>query len=232
MATTERDVLDALHEVVQAADVYGSHDQGKNFYNPMSLPARLGEYLSAANLSVPTAARRFKMSPGTLRRILAGGPLSENMLFRIRGAMEYASQHPGLSLQKEGDTYPGDWRGTSKESVQHAIAIVTEKLIYLKDAIIESNSLAGGSSPIDPVQIAQLIALLDATLHAVRAPYLEANQTSGFFKWLKRVLKTGVEKGLEGRISDALGQAVDAGGNLIDALGNSSGPSDLGGIIT
>ncbi len=232
MATTEREVLDAIHEVVREADVHGSKERGKNFYVAMNLPTRLQEYLTAANLSVPHAAKSFRMSPQSLRSILKGGSISENMLFRLQNAMEYASQHPGISLQKESDTYPGDWRGTRKEAVQTAIGVVTERLIYLRDAVLESNSLKQDNAPIDKLQIAQLIALLEAMLRALKAPYVEAEGTSGFFKWLGKVAKRGAEKGLEGKISQALDKAVDAGGSLMDALAGTSGPSDLGGLIS
>ncbi len=231
MPTTERDVLDALHRVVQEANVRNSRERGKHFYEPLDLPERLAEYMKEAGLSARKAADMFNISPASLRRILAGDDISENMLFRMRGGLEYASQHPGISLQKDGDTYPGDWRGTSKESVQSAITLVTEKLIYLRDAVVESNSLGSDNAPIDRVQVAQLIALLEATLKALKAPYVDAAQTSGFFKWLRRVLTRGLEKGLEGKVSDALDGAVGAGGELIEVLSQSSGPSDLGSII-
>ena len=232
MAVTERDVLDAIHELVREAEVHGSRERGKNFYTAMNLPARLQDYLAAANLTVPQAAKSFSMSPQSLRSILKGGSISENMLFGLRNAMEYASQHPGISLQKEDDVYPGDWRGTRKENVQKAIGIVTERLIYLRDAVLESNSLKEDNAPIDKLQIVQLIALLEATLATLKAPYVETQNTGGFFKWLGKVGRRGAEKGLEGKVAEAIDKAVDAGGKLFDALGSSSGPSDLGGIIT
>ena len=69
------------------------------------------------------------MSRQTLDSILAGGPLSENMLFRIRNSLEYASQHPGISIDHSENVYPGDWRGTGKQAIQDAIGVVTEKLV-------------------------------------------------------------------------------------------------------
>jgi hypothetical protein len=231
MPATERDVLDAIQEVIREADVHGSHERGKNFYTPMNLPTRLDEYLKAAKLSIPQAAKAFRMSPQSLRSILKNGSVSENMLFRLQNAMEYAAQHPGISIQKDDDTFPGDWRGTKKESVQQAIAVVTQKLIYLRDAVLGSNSLSQDGAPIDPLQVAQLIALLEAMLAALKAPLIDAQNTSGFFKWLAKLGKRGVEKGLEGKVSDAFDQAIDAGGQLFDAMANSSGPSDLGGIV-
>ena len=51
MPTTERDVLDALHEVIQAAVVGESRERGKKFYEPLNLPARLAEYIAEAKLA-------------------------------------------------------------------------------------------------------------------------------------------------------------------------------------
>jgi len=232
MPISERDVLDAIEEIVRQGSAYGSRERGKHFYDPLDLPARLSTYISAADLSIAQAAKMLGISSGSLKRILEGGSLSENMLFRIRNTMEYALGHPGISLQKEDDVFPGDWRGTSKRAVQDAIATVTEKLIFLRDAVLASNSLKSDDAPIDRLQIAQLIALLNATLAALQAPYVEAGQTGGFFRWLAKLGKRGVEKGLEGKISDAIDGATEAGSKLFDAFGNSSGPSDLGSIIT
>jgi transcriptional regulator with XRE-family HTH domain len=229
---SERDVLDAIHEIIHEADVHGSLARGKNFYKSLSLPTRLHEYMAAAKLTVKAGAKMFGMSPQTLTRALAGDDISENILFRIRNAMEYATEHPGISLQRGDDVYPGDWRRTGKKSVQDAIAVVTEKLIFLRNTITASNSISERDAPIDKLQIAQLIALLNAMLSALTAPYVEATHAGGFFRWLGQIGKRGVEKGLEGHISHAIGDAVDAGGKLVDALTSGSGPSDLGGMIT
>ena len=98
MPTTERDVLDALHEVIHEADVRESRERGKKLYTPLKLPERLAEYVAETKLSRARAAERLGMSRRTLDSILAGGALSDSMLFRIRNALEYASQHPGISI--------------------------------------------------------------------------------------------------------------------------------------
>lgn len=231
MPATERDVLDAINEIIREADVHGSHERGKNFYSPMNLPDRLDGYLQAAKLSIPQAAKAFRMSPQSLRSILKSGSISENMLFRLQNAMEYAAQHPGIAVLKDDDIFPGDWRSTKKKSVQQAIAVVSQKLIYLRDAVHQSNSLKQDDAPIDPLQLAQLIALLEAMLAALKAPLIDTKTTGGFFKWIARIGKRGVEKGLEGKVSDAIDQVVDAGNQLFDAVATSSGTSDLGGIV-
>ena len=82
------------------------------------------------------------MSRQTLDSILAGGPLSENMLFRIRNSLEYASQHPGISIDHSENVYPGDWRGTGKQAIQDAIGVVTEKLVLIRDAVRQATRYA------------------------------------------------------------------------------------------
>ena len=230
MATTERDVLDALHEVIHEGDVRENRQRGKKLYSPLNLPVRLEEYLAEAKLTRPKAAQRFGMSRQTLDSILRGGPLSENMLFRLRNALEYASQHPGISVDHSENVYPGEWRGTRKRLVQDAIGVLTEKLVLLRDAVRESNSIRGPDAPIDELQLAQLIALLEAMLAAITAPYVDAQQTGGFFKWLKKLGKKAAAKGVETGVQHCFEQAVDAGSRFIEALASSSGPSDLGGL--
>jgi len=232
MAISERDLLDEIHDIIRNRDIHGSRQQGKNFYDSGKLPELLVQYRNAAGKSWPEFAAMMGMSAKTLRAISNGGPLSENMLFRIRNTMEYAYQHPGISIQKEDDTFPGDWKDTRTKSIQAAIATVAEKLIFLKNAVLESNSVGRPGSPVDEIQVAQLIALLEATIAALKAPYVEPKQTSGFIQWLKKLGKSGVEKGLEGKVKEAIDGVVDAGGDLLGKLADASGPSDLGGMIT
>jgi transcriptional regulator with XRE-family HTH domain len=186
--------------------------------------------MAAKRASLKQVATMLDLSPQTLTRILNGSDISENMLFRLRNSMEYASQHPGISLQKDEEVYPGDWRGTQKQSVQEAIGVVTGNLIVLRDAITASNSINGPNAPIDPLQVAQLVALLNSMLSALQAPFVEARQAGGFFRWLASVAKGGAQKGIEENISKAFNAAIAAGKKLIEALLDSSGPPDLGGF--
>jgi hypothetical protein len=41
------------------------------------------------------------MDPRTLKSIMNRGPLSENLLFRLRNSLEYALQHPGISVMRD-----------------------------------------------------------------------------------------------------------------------------------
>ncbi len=80
-------------------------------------------------------------------------------------------------------------------------------------------------------QLAQLVALLEFTLAAIKAPYIETKRTRSFFDWLKKVAKKAIEKGIEKRISDAIGDAVDTGYDMVGKLSEEAGTSDLTTII-
>jgi hypothetical protein len=236
--TTERDVLDEIANIITHNQVRGSarksNAQGKVFYDSLELPEKLAAYVNdPRRQKLSDAARMFGMSAKTLKSLIDGGPLSENMLFRLRNSLEYALQHPSISVERDADdTYTGDWRATTTIEIQSAINDVAEKLIFLKRIIESSNSLKSAESPIDKIQIAQLVALLEATLVAIKAPLVDTQSTAGFFRWLGKLGKRGVEKGVERIVSDAIDSAKDAGSELLKRLGDAPGTSDLGSIIS
>lgn len=69
--------------------------------------------------------------------------------------------------------------------------------------------------------------MLEATLEAIKAPYVEEPQARGFFGWLKRVGKKAVEKGVEKEITDAIESAGDSGAELLKKLSDLPGISEL-----
>jgi len=135
-------------------------------------------------------------------------------------------------MRDENDVYFGDWRATNTAQVQAAISQVAGRLIYLKKVVETSNSLNGPDVPIDKIQIAQLIALLESTLSALKAPFVERQQTAGVIGYIKKLGKRVLDKKAENAVSNAIDQAVDAGADLLDKLADAPGVSDLGGIIT
>ncbi len=108
---------------------------------------------------------------------------------------------------------------------------MSEKLIFLKKVIESNNLIHAEESPIDEIQIAQLIAMLISTLEALRAPVVDKKQTQGFFKWLAKFAKFSVEKGAEKVVVDAMSGAVDAGVEMVKRLGSGEGLPDLGDLI-
>lgn len=228
MSTSKGDLLNVVQKIVRDSDFGVSRERGKRFYPTRELPDLLRDYMLSSGWSLAATARALDLGPSSLTRILKGDDISENMLFRIRYALELT--HSSSSLDKGSNIYPGDWRGTQKESIQAAIGVVTEKLIFLRDSVLESNSINSSNAPIDSLQVAQLLALLNSMLSALQAPFVEARTTGGFFRWLGSIARKGAERGLEGKISDAFSAAIAAGKKLIDVLMNSSGPPDLGGL--
>ncbi|MGH6643646.1 MAG: hypothetical protein ACRED3_13225, partial [Bradyrhizobium sp.] len=70
-------------------------------------------------------------------------------------------------------------------------------------------------------QKAQLIALLESALAELRAPYVDIQRQSGLIAWLKRLVKAGVEKGVEEKIGGVISDVVDAGTEMINQIDTS-----------
>jgi hypothetical protein len=238
MAITERDLLDEIANIITHNNLHGtaytSKERGKRFFEPLALPEKLASYIrDSRKESVASVAKMFDMSAQSLKRIIDREQPSENMLFRLRNSLEYAIQHPGISVMRdEPDVYFGDWRNTNSNAVQNAISEVSARLVFLRRTIESSNSIKAADSPVDPIQIAQLIAMLEATLAALKAPFVDTDQTGGFLNYLKKLGKRLAKDKTESAISDAIDSAVDAGTDLLIELQNAAGTSDIGGIIT
>lgn len=222
---TALSILREIERISEKSEYYQSRQSGKRFYEPLKLPSILLSYVKNGDQSVSQIAATFGMSSKTLTSILSGGPLSENMLFRIRSAMALEV----ASIEKRA-TFPGEWRKASPQKVATAIAGVSDRLVFLKKVIEQSNFLHSEDSPIDKIQVLQLIALLAATLEALRAPFVDKKQTGGFFSWLKKLTKTSIEKGIEKSVADAMSDAVKSGADLMEILSAQPNMSDLGDI--
>jgi transcriptional regulator with XRE-family HTH domain len=166
MPLTERDILDEIGNIITQNQVHGtqysSKQTARTIYDSLELPAKLALYIRESRReSLASFAKLVAISPQSLSSILNGRTVSENMLFRLRNGLEYALLHPGISVLKDRpDVFLGDWRRTSGGQVQVAIANVASNLVALKNAIESSNSVNGIGSPIDKIEVAQLIALL------------------------------------------------------------------------
>ena len=212
-------LLEALDHLLQTSSYYQSRESGKRFYDQGKFPSLLASYVTHSGRNVRERARHFGMSPGTLENIMAGGPLSDNMLMRIRSALV-----TGTAALAKDAVFPGDWRDATPAKVSTAITEVSDKLVFLKKVVTSSNFLNSEDCPIDKVQVLQLVALLTATLESLRAPFIDKKQTSGFFRWLAKLAKTSAERGVEKLVKDAMGDAASAGRDLIDRLSSHAGP--------
>jgi hypothetical protein len=223
---TAETVLKEIDKIFEQSQFYQSRQSGKRFFEPKQFPGVLRRYVAQSNRSIREHAIQFGMSVGTLESIISGGRLSDNMLSRIRSSI---SRDVSATLKK--GIFPGDWRNATTDDVGKAIATVSEKLVFLKKVIERSNSLKADDSPIDKIQLAQLLALLSAAIEALKAPYVETKQAGGFFKWLGKTAKVSVEKGAEKVVTDAMVDAADSGKELIDKLSDALSIGDIGNIF-
>lgn len=225
-AVTASVILSEIEKILEKSKFYQSRESGKRFYDQLNLPTLLGTYIVQSGQTRKEKAKQFGMSLATLDSILKGGVLSENMLFRIRSALvvEVATQSGAL-------VFPGQWHDVSAEKIHAAISDVSQKLVFLKKVVESSNFLHSENSPIDRIQVSQLVALLTATLEALSAPFVEKRQTEGFFRWLGKLAKKAIEKGVEKVVTDAMGDAVDAGKELVQHLPTDDVLTDLGEMI-
>jgi hypothetical protein len=220
-------VLDEIDQILEQSKYYQSRESGKRFYDQRNFPSVLTSYVAQSGQPIKANAQKFGMSPDTLKKLMSGGPLSENMLFRVRSALVAEAG----SLEKDS-VFPGDWCDATPRKVTTVISEVSDKLIFLKRVVEGSNFLSSRNAPIDKIQVAQLIALLTETLAALRAPLVDKKRTSGFFRWLGKLARVSAEKGVEKIVVDAMGDAANAGADLIHHLSGHPGVTDLGNIIT
>lgn len=197
-----------------------SRQSGRLYYKSYDFPRILEEYSYRFIGSNKTnIARYFGISRSSLERILSGYDISENMILRIKTRLEKACSEYGYTQQ--------GWKLTNSEAVQDSISKVALSLTALHHALLESNRIGSSESAIGPLQKAQLIALLEAMLAALKAPAIDTKATSGFFSWLRKIAIRGAEKGLETGISDTLGEAIDSGGKLLTELASQTPIADL-----
>lgn len=220
---TAQVLLAEIDKILENAEYYQSRESGKRFYKADLFPKLLGQYLVHSGVGIHANAKNFGMSRRTLDEILNSAPLSDNMLGRIRSAVARE-----VSAADKQTVFAGDWRKATTAEVEAAIADVSKRLVFLKKTVESSNLLNSPDSPIDPIQVKQLIALLAATVEALQAPFIDAKQTSGFFKWLSTLSKSAAEKGVEKALTDGMSGAATAGLQLIKRLLKMDGSGDLG----
>lgn len=219
-------LLAEIDKIFKNAKYYQSRESGKRFYESDEFSGLLSNYILQSGLKLKEHAKKFGMSVGTLKAMLAKGRLSDNMLGRIRSSLGR-----DVSDQKEKIVFEGDWHSATSKEVAAAISDVSQKLVFLKKVIEASNFVHSRESPIDQIQVAQLIALLASMIEALRAPLVDKKQAQGFFKWLGKITKTSVEKGVERVLTDAMHDAVRGGVDLVQHLSAEAGIPDLGDIV-
>ena len=229
--TTAEKILDAIKDISRG-ESRASMASARRFYEAGILPTLLADYLFEQNkYSKNEAARRLGISSTSRNRILDGSDISGNMIFRIQNYFDRATQTDRVPVGQTEDFFRGPWKITDAISVQEAISAVSLSLSALHKAVSESNTVGSAGSPINALQKAQLIALLEVMLASLKAPAIKESETKGFFSWLTKIAKRGAEKRLEKGVSDALNDAIDTGENLISELARQPGISDLDKLI-
>jgi plasmid maintenance system antidote protein VapI len=193
------------------------------------LPKVLFEYCfkESDSYSISEASRRFGMSPGSLRKILTGNDVSENMLFRLQKYFEQYDEFENMSVEEVDQKLFQQWRLTDQIMVQEAISSVSISLAALLKVVLASNQLGTENSPINTLQKAQLIAMLEAMLASLKAPAIQMNETKGLISWIKKIAKRGAEKGIEKGVSDGMRDFIENGEKLVSELATQPGISDL-----
>ncbi len=73
-------LLGEIDAVLDKSKYYQSRESGKRFYDPKNFPSILTTFVAQSDQTFTQNAKRFGMSVKTLKSIMSGGPLSENML--------------------------------------------------------------------------------------------------------------------------------------------------------
>lgn len=228
---SETEKLLNLINSIADGDSASSIQSARRFYDSGDLAPALQNYIDYQNLSKSKMAENCDISPQSINRILAGGDISENMLFRLKRYLEKYLEFEKTTMGDFEEEFFRKWRLTDSVQVQEAISNVSLSLTALHKTVLESNQVGSENSVIGPLQKAQLVALLESMLSALKAPAVDTTATGGFFSWLGRIAKRGAEKGLEKGISDSLGDAIDGGEKLLNELASQPAITDLDKLV-
>ncbi|MFN4185729.1 MAG: hypothetical protein ACK4M6_13170 [Hyphomonas sp.] len=72
-----------------------------------------------------------------------------------------------------------------------------------------------------------MIAMLEGMIALLKAPAINKKHTSKVFSWMARILKRGVERGMERQVSEHLEAAVNSGTELLSKLDEFKSAADL-----
>lgn len=227
----EKQIIDELLRIRRGEPIHSS-SYGSRTFESGQLGQQLKHYFEdTLRLSKSEAALTLKMSAGSFKRITETDRISSEMLSRVFEYFEKRVDDQIAVLEELEIASNTDWRLTDASRVQRSIARVSIALFHLLKAVQSSNSVGSTGSAINTIQKAQLIAMLEATLAALKAPAVKRSQTSGLISWLRSILKRGAEKGLEKSVSESLGEAIAAGEELILQLGDQPAISDLDKLL-
>lgn len=118
------------------------------------------------------------------------------------------------------------WVETSKKGVQTAIADVASALRTVLD-LVRTNNQLNAVDAIDPIERSQLIALLEAALAELKAPYIDRSRWGTVLRSIQRMLGKAIESGVGSLVEQEFNQALSSGHKLADRLAREEARPDL-----
>jgi hypothetical protein len=225
-----RTIEETLAEIrsIRTDEAYSSMQAARNYYDSGSLPKLLKEhFFSEKFLNISQSARLLGVSSGTLKRILEGKDISENMLLRVENYFQKCLLSSVIDERRVEDVLRRPWRIVHDENTHALIANLSGSIERLVVLLRESNSLSDNEKVISRIQKQQLIALLEATIIELKAPAIDAKKASRLFGWIKTILRRGVERGIESSVSGAMKSTFEDGVSLVGALAKEVGVEHL-----
>ncbi len=229
--STAEQLLEEIQDI-KSGGFRSSIQTARHLYASGDLPHKLADFLNAQQFSSKAEAARFlSISPASVERTLRQNYISENMLYRIEAVVVRSLHVPGLSKEQASELEARPWRLTAGPNTQAMISSLSGRLAKLIEALKESNEVGSEQSPINTLQRAQLVAMLEAALASLRGPAVNAKETGAVFRWLGRILKRSGEKSVERNVTDAMNSAFSEGVELIGELAQQPGLSDIDKIV-
>ena len=225
-----RTIEETLAEIrfIRTDEAYSSMQAARNYYDSGRIPKLLRQhFFSEKFLNMSQSARLLGVSSGTLKRIIEGKDISENMLLRVENYFQKCLLSSVIDERSVEDVLRRPWRIVNAESTHTLIAKLSESIASLMVLLRESNSLSDNEKVISRIQKQQLITLLEATLIELKAPAIDAKKTSRLFDWMKTILRRGAEGGIESSINGAIRSTIEDGVSLVGALAKEAGVEHL-----
>ena len=150
------------------------------------------------------------ISPSTLTGVLSGSA-SDSTIFRVRAGLTGSL---GLSAVYSNEP---DWFYANKPEIRASINSLCDLLSELRDAIVQSNSLASDGI-LNEIDRQQILAVLKAFLAELEAPAISVVRSRTISKWLSKIGTKAAEKSVEGGIAKMIEQASSRLSELIAKL--------------
>lgn len=209
-----------------------SHAHGSNASQiQVSLPLGLGDKIfkwrTKIKVSIPGLAKQIGVSNNFLNLIEQNKPVRYSELDRASKGFSLPIKSDLNEDEVSEEGIEEKWVSTETERINLIIVGLSENLQNLISIIKTDNQLNSSDEILNPVQKAQLIAMLEATLIELKAPNFSVNKSKGFLDFMKRIGKKAAEKEATERVRGAFDGVVDGTEKLVNEAGSVDGPSDI-----